>query len=82
MVKMEEGMEMHHFKANLNQFGIDAAALQQVLEDSLHSKIEEQIIEESQKQELIRPLTEQLGQQRILRTSTLVPVPPICYTDN
>jgi len=79
LVKMEEGMEIHRFKANLNQFGIDAAALQQVLEDNLRTKIEEQIIEESQKQELIRPLTEQLGQERILRTSTLVPVPPICY---
>jgi hypothetical protein len=78
---MEEGMEIHRFKANLNHFGLDAAALQQVLEEKLHAKIEDQIIEEAQKQELIRPLTDQLGLERILRTSTLVPVPPICYTD-
>jgi hypothetical protein len=82
MVKMEEGMEILHFKTNLNRLVADAEEIQKKLEMDLHSKLEEQYINEAQKQELIRPLTDQLGLERILRTSTLVPVPPICFTED
>jgi hypothetical protein len=82
MAKIEEGMEIHHFRTNLNRLVADAEEIQKKLEEDLHSKLEEQYINEAQKQELIRPLTDQLGLERILRTSTLVPVPPICFTED
>jgi hypothetical protein len=82
MTRMEEGMEIQHFKTSLNRLTVDAEAIQKELEDNLHTRLEEQYIDEAQKSELIRPLTDQLGLERILRTSTLVPVPPICFTED
>jgi hypothetical protein len=78
MIHPEEGMEIHHFRTMVTRKATDAAAIQQNLEDELQSRVEEECITEAQKQEIIRPLTDQLGHERILRTSTLVPVPSIC----
>ena len=77
-LNMEEGMYVQHFKSALN-YGVRAAAEKQLqLEDGLQIKLEDRCISEAQKQEFIRPLTDHLGAERILRTSTLVPVPAIC----
>jgi hypothetical protein len=74
-------MEVQRFKSTLNYATVVAAEKQLQLEKDLHGLMEEQFINEAQKQERIRPLTEQLGTERILRTSTLVPVPAICCTE-
>ncbi len=81
MVNLEEGMEIQHFKARLNFTASAAGIKQQQLEDDLQNRIEEAFIDQAQKEEMLRPLTEQLGSERILRTSTLVAVPPVCCTE-
>ncbi len=80
--KLEEGMEIQYFKTKLNFAATAAGIKQQQLETNLQNSIEEAFIDEAQKEELLRPLTEQLGSERILRTSTLVPVPPICFAED
>ena len=82
MMKLEEGMEVQYFKAGLNYAAAAAGVKQQQSEENLQSRMEEAFIDQAQKEELIRPLTEQLGSERILRTSTLVPVPPVCCTED
>jgi hypothetical protein len=74
-------MEVQHFKTRLNYATVAANSKQLQLEGNLQTRIEEEFINQAQKEEFIRPLTDQLGTERILRTSTLVPVPPICCTD-
>jgi hypothetical protein len=81
IVKLDEGMEIQHFKTKLNYATAAANNKQLQLEANLQLQMEEQFINQAQKEEFIRPLTDQLGSERILRTSTLVPVPPICCTD-
>ena len=82
MVNFEEGMHIEYFKVGLNYAAAAASAKQQQSEAELQSRMEEAFIDQAQKEELIRPLTEQLGSERILRTSTLVPVPPICCAED
>ena len=72
----------HGMLSFLNFAATAAGIKQQQLETNLQNSIEEAFIDEAQKEELLRPLTEQLGSERILRTSTLVPVPPICCTED
>ena len=81
LFNLEEGMAIQHFKTAMSTSTSGAADKQLQLERERHSRMEEQFINEAEKQEYIRPLTEELGSERILRTSTLVPVPPICCTD-
>jgi hypothetical protein len=81
MVKIDEGMEIQYFRTTINHASAAASVKQQQIENDLQGRMEEAFIDQAQKEELIRPLTEQLGSERILRTSTLVPVPPVCCTD-
>ncbi len=81
LVNLEEGMEIHHFKKRLDVTSAAANSKQLQLERNLHANMEEEYINQAQKEEFIRPLTDQLGSERILRTSTLVAVPPVCCTD-
>ena len=80
LLDFHEGMEVQLFKNSMFRATESAALLQQQKEKDLYDHMEEKFISEAQKQEKIRPLTEQLGTQRILRTSTLVPVPEVCCT--
>ena len=75
-------MEIRHFKTALNYSSAAASVKHQQIENDFQNRMEEEFIDQAQKEELLRPLTEQLGSERILRTSTLVPVPPICCTDD
>ena len=75
-------MEIQHFKTALNYSSAAASVKHQQIENDFQNRMEEEFIDQAQKEELLRPLTEQLGSERILRTSTLVPVPPICCTDD
>lgn len=81
IVNLQEGMAVQHFKSSLRDVGRASAAKQQQLEAQRQLRLEEGIIAQADKEESVRPLTEQLGSERILRTSTLVPVPEICCTD-
>ena len=81
VVNLQEGMEVQHFKTRLNFAAAAAGVKHEQLENDFYNRMEEEFINQAQKEELIRPLTNQLGSERILRTSTLVPVPPICCTD-
>jgi hypothetical protein len=80
LLNLQEGMSIEHFKNTVNEISNIALERQQKLEAERHLRMEEGIISQAEKEENIRPLTEQLGSERILRTSTLVPVPPICCT--
>ncbi len=77
-ITLEEGMEIRRFTAAVSQEIYSADDIQQEMEKEFYDKMEELYITESEKQDLIRPLTDHLGSERILRTSTLVPVPSIC----
>ena len=79
--KLEEGMQVQSFKSALNYTNVAAAEKQHQLDNDLQNQLEDEFINEAQKQERIRPLTDQLGSERILRTSTLVPVPEVCCTE-
>ncbi|TDH27351.1 hypothetical protein EXU57_07125 [Segetibacter sp. 3557_3] len=81
VVKLEEGMEVQRFKSSVREVNAVATEKQAQLERNLQGRMEEQFINEAQKAERVRPLTDQLGSGRILRTSTLVPVPDICCTE-
>ncbi len=81
LLNLQEGMSIEHFKNTVNEISNTALERQQKLEAERHLRMEEGIISQAEKEENIRPLTEQLGSERILRTSTLVPVPPICCTE-
>jgi hypothetical protein len=79
---MQEGMSVHHFKSRVNEVSMAAAEKQKQLEAEQQLRLEEGIINQADKGENVRPLTDQLGSERILRTSTLVPVPHICCTED
>jgi hypothetical protein len=79
--KLEEGMQVQHFRSTLKYANALAAEKQFQLERQREDQLEEEIIDEANQQERIRPLTDQLGSERILRTSTLVPVPEVCCTE-
>ena len=81
LLNFEEGMAIQHFKTSLNFASVAASQKQQQLDDNFQNNMEEEFINQAQKEEMMRPLTEQLGSERILRTSTLVPVPDICCID-
>lgn len=81
MINREEGMNVEYFKTANSYFSSAAQNKQLQLENSLQNRIEEGYISQAQKEEFIKPLTDQLGSERILRTSTLVPVPEICCTE-
>jgi hypothetical protein len=78
---LKQGMFIKHFSNAVNAFTASAAQIQIRLEENRQLKMEEGFISQAEKEENIRPLTEQLGSERILRTSTLVPVPEICCTE-
>ncbi|RZM01555.1 MAG: MBL fold metallo-hydrolase [Pedobacter sp.] len=78
---MHQGMQVQHFKTQIRDASLAAERRQLEIETDLHSRMEEAYINQAQKEEMIRPLTEQLGSERILRTSTLVAVPPVCCTE-
>lgn len=78
LFNLKEGMYVHHFKNVMGQVSISAAERQKKLEAERQLRLEEGYISQAEKEETVRPLTEQLGIERILRTSTLVPVPEIC----
>jgi hypothetical protein len=75
---LKDGMAIRQFKSALSNSIHQAAIRQHDLENEFQNQLEEEYINEAQQQEMIRPLTDQLGTQRILRTSTLVPVPQVC----
>jgi hypothetical protein len=81
VLNLQQGMSVHHFKNAVGDVGIAAATTQKRLENERQLRMEEGFISQAEKGENIRPLTEQLGSERILRTSTLVPVPQICCTE-
>ena len=81
LFNLKEGMYVHHFKNVVGQVSALAAEIQRKLEADRQLKMEEGFINQAEKEETVRPLTEQLGSERILRTSTLVPVPEICCTE-
>lgn len=81
VTKLPQGMFVQRFGEGVADVGRFAAEKQWRLEQQRQSKWEEGIISQAEKEEMIRPLTEQLGSQRILRTSTLVPVPEICCAE-
>jgi hypothetical protein len=78
---LEKGMNVTHFKSMLQETARMAMERQFTLEADLQSRIEEGIISQADKEEQLRPLTDHLGTQRILRTSTLVEVPEVCCTE-
>jgi hypothetical protein len=80
ILNLQEGMSVHHFKNAVSDISVGASARQKKLESERQLRMEEGFISLAEKGENIRPLTEQLGSERILRTSTLVPVPEICCT--
>lgn len=81
ILNLQEGMSVQRFKNAISEVNIVAAEQQKRIEAERQLRMEEGFIDQAEKEENIRPLTEQLGTERILRTSTLVPVPPICATD-
>jgi hypothetical protein len=81
LINLQEGMSVHHFKNVIGQVSVSAADRQKKLEAERQLRLEEGYISQAEKGETVRPLTEQLGSERILRTSTLVPVPEICCTE-
>ena len=81
IVNLESGMEIQYFKTRVNYATVAAYEKQQQIENNLQNNMEEAFINQAQKEEMIRPLTDQLGSERILRTSTLVAVPEICCTE-
>lgn len=81
LFNLEEGMSVQYFKTAVNELSLSASQIQQKLEAERQLRMEEGFINQAEKEESIRPLTEQLGSERILRTSTLVPVPEICCTE-
>jgi hypothetical protein len=81
ILDLQEGMSVRHFKNAVGDVSVGASARQKKLESERQLRMEEGFISQAEKGENIRPLTEQLGSERILRTSTLVPVPEICCTD-
>lgn len=80
IINLQEGMSVHRFKNTVGEVSRVALERQQKLESAQQLRMEEGFINQAEKEESIRPLTEQLGSERILRTSTLVPVPEICST--
>lgn len=78
---LEKGMNITHFRSMMQESGRLAMERQFELETDLQSRIEEGIISQADKEEQLRPLTDHLGTQRILRTSTLVAVPEVCCTE-
>ncbi len=78
LFNLQEGMSVHYFRSAVNELSSSASEIQQRLESERQLRMEEGFINQAEKEENIRPLTEQLGTERILRTSTLVPVPEIC----
>jgi len=80
-VNVNEGMAVYHFKNTVSDISRVAAERQKKIEAQRQLRMEEGFIDQAEKEENIRPLTEQLGSGRILRTSTLVPVPEICCTE-
>lgn len=81
VINLEQGMNVQYFKTAASYFSTAAQSKQLQVENDLQNRIEEGYISQAQKEEFIRPLTEQLGSERILRTSTLVAVPEICCTE-
>jgi hypothetical protein len=80
-LNLEEGMQVQRFKSAVKYANSLAAEKQFQLEIIPQDQVEEEIIDAANQQERIRPLTDQLGSERILRTSTLVPVPEVCCTE-
>ena len=81
LLNLKQGMAIEHFKNAVGDISFSASGRQQQLESERQLRMEEGFISQAEKGESVRPLTEQLGSERILRTSTLVPVPEICCTD-
>ena len=81
LFNLEQGMSVQYFRSAINELSASASQIQQRLEAEKQLRMEEGFISQAEKEENIRPLTEQLGTERILRTSTLVPVPEVCCTD-
>ncbi|MDB5206004.1 MAG: hypothetical protein JWR72_1079 [Flavisolibacter sp.] len=81
ILNLQEGMSISHFKNAVGDINVGASTRQKKLESERQLRMEEGFISQAEKGENIRPLTEQLGSERILRTSTLVPVPEICCTE-
>ena len=78
LLNLQQGMAVSHFKSVVGEVNYSATDRQQKLERERQLRMEDAFISQAEKEESIRPLTEQLGSERILRTSTLVPVPDIC----
>jgi hypothetical protein len=81
MMNLQQGMSVEYFKNSMRDIGRAAGNIQKKLEEERYLQMEEAFIDQANKEENIRPLTDQLGSERILRTSTLVPVPAVCCTD-
>ena len=81
LFNLQEGMAVQQFKNVVSETLLSASERQRELEAERQLHREDLFISQAEKEESIRPLTEQLGSERILRTSTLVPVPEICCTE-
>lgn len=79
--KEDLGMEVQTFKRRVVESGRAAGKIQEKIEQDRQTKLEEGFINEANRNETVRPLSDQLGSERILRTSTLVAVPEICCTE-
>ncbi|MBC7830278.1 MAG: hypothetical protein H7122_21220, partial [Chitinophagaceae bacterium] len=81
LLNLKQGMSIQYFKNAVGEVDKGATERQQKLEAQRQLRMEEGFINQAQGEEWIRPLTAELGSQRILRTSTLVPVPEICCSE-
>lgn len=81
LLDLKQGMSVQHFKNAIGEVDRRSTERQRGLEAQRQQRMEEGFIDQAEKGESTRPLTDQLGSQRILRTSTLVPVPEICCSE-
>jgi hypothetical protein len=81
LLNLKQGMSIPYFRNAVGEVDRGSAARQQKLEAQRQLRMEEGFINQAQEGESVRPLTDELGSQRILRTSTLVPVPEICCSE-
>ncbi|HTE23725.1 hypothetical protein [Flavitalea sp.] len=81
LLNLKQGMSIQYFRNAVGEVDRGATERQQKLETQRQLRMEEGFINQAEGEESVRPLTAELGSQRILRTSTLVPVPEICCSE-
>ncbi|MEP6712339.1 MAG: hypothetical protein ABJA37_07990, partial [Ferruginibacter sp.] len=66
MFNLQQGMAVSHFKSVVGEVNYAATDRQQKLERERQLRMDDAFISQAEKEESIRPLTEQLGSERIL----------------